>query len=926
MGVEFQIFGEIRARVDGADVDLGPARQRSVLAALLFDLNHVATPDQLVDRVWGERAPRSAAGTLRSYLSRLRAAVATMPGPAIERRPGGYLLRAEPATVDLHRFESLLASARAEADDESASARYQEAFAVWRGEVFSGLESPWFATARHALEAVRYEALLDYHDLQLRRGTPGALLGNLTGLVAAHPQDERLAAQFMLALYRSGRQADALKQYAHLRALLVEQLGTEPGPALRRLHQRILTADAALIPPRTAAGTTTENPVPRQLPAPPMAFTGRSREIGALSSHSGGPVVISALAGTGGIGKTWLALHWAHEHIDSFPDGQLYANLRGFDPASPPTPPEVVLREFLTALGTEPAALPAGLDALAALFRSLVTGRRLLIVLDNVRDTAQVVPLLPGGRTCTVLVTSRRTLAGLVSAHSARSIALDVLSAGEARELFIRHLGERRVTAEADAVTRLLDRCAGLPLALSIVAARALVQPGLALAALVRELDDQATRLDALDTGEPDLNLRAVLWCSFRALSPAAATLFGLLGLVPGPDIGLTAAGSLAALPDGETRTLLRELESHHLVSQSIRDRYRTHDLVHLYAAELAREHLDPDDLAQAQRRLVDYYTHTASAGEVALFPQRRAQQLEPAAEGCRPDRLPDGAAAMTWFQAEHACLLAVQRLAVELRLDGPVWQLAWSLATFHNRTANVADRLAVWLAALDSIERLDDRRLLITAHRYVANAYAALSEHEQAMDYLMRALDLAERLGDAIELGHTHYGIAAAYDKGDDSEGALKHAIRALACYETLGPSAYSAQGHSAVGWFHARLAHHDEAQLHSLRALELYREQGSLEGEAGTLDTLGYIEHHRGDHASAIEWYQQSIEVFRRLGHRSYEAEILDHLAEAYAALGDVSPARLAWRQAREIYRAQERDADAQRVAAHLDALSDA
>ncbi|MGP3922189.1 BTAD domain-containing putative transcriptional regulator [Streptomyces sp. 8N616] len=524
MTVELGVLGSIEVGVDGRLVDLGHARQRLLLAALLVDVNREVSISQLAERVWGEEPAQR--GTLYGYLSRLRQALTAAEGVDIARRSAGYVLDVDPAVVDLYQFRDLVEQARRADGDEQAAALFGRALGLWRGEALAGVGTPWSNTVRTCLHHERLAAELDWADARMRLGQHGGLLPVLRARAGEHPLDERLAGQLMLALYRCGRTAEALGHYQYTRGLLVEELGIDPGPALKRLHQQILTADPALAPgtgarARSAPTAAVSVPVPRQLPAPSGVFTGRTRELAALSAAlegeagSAGSVPISAIGGMEGIGKTCLALHWAHHHQGLFPDGQLYVNLHGFDPSREPVPPAVAVRGFLDALGVESAAVPAEPAAQAALYRSLVADKRMLMVLDNARDSAQTIPLLPGSPGCMVLITSRHQLAGLVTTHGAKLLTLDTLSEIEARQLLTRHLGEHRLRAEPDAVTAILKRCAGVPLALSIAAARAAIQPGLPLAHLAEELPEaDITGLDALAVaGAPADDLRTALSC-----------------------------------------------------------------------------------------------------------------------------------------------------------------------------------------------------------------------------------------------------------------------------------------------------------------------------------------------------------------------------------------------------------------------------
>jgi DNA-binding SARP family transcriptional activator len=418
-----RLLGEVTAHVGGREVELGPARQRCVLAALAVDAGRVVAVDRLVDRVWAPDVPRRARATLQSYVSRLRQVLAGQDGLDIERRPGGYVLLAE--ETDLRCFRDLCARARGAADGATAARVLAEALAMWRGEALTGLDSEWARAERDQLHQERLAAEHDLVDARLRAGHGEELLAVLSARVAEHPLDERVAGQYMVALSRAGRSADALAHYRRLRARLVEELGADPGAALQELHQRILGGATA------AGGGAGVEPVavPRQLPAAPAPFVGRRDELDRLATSGAGTVVVSAVAGAGGIGKTWLTLHWAHRCAGRFPDGQLFVDLRGFSPEGPPMPAETALRGFLDALGVESGRVPVDPHAQAALFRSLVAGRRMLLVLDNAADTAQVAPLLPGSETCTVVVTSRNRLPGLITAHGARHLLLDVLPA-----------------------------------------------------------------------------------------------------------------------------------------------------------------------------------------------------------------------------------------------------------------------------------------------------------------------------------------------------------------------------------------------------------------------------------------------------------------------------------------------------------------
>jgi DNA-binding SARP family transcriptional activator len=464
MSMEFRLLGEVEVLVDSGVVAIGHTRERMVLVALLMDLNRPVSVGELIDRVWGERLPQRPRAALYSYLSRLRRVMAALDGVSIRKQPSGYLLEADPMAVDLHRFGHLVGQARTSEDDALAADLFTRALALWRAQPLAEAETPWLVALREDLRRRRRAAELDRDDVLLRLGRHEEVLATASGRADEDCWDERRAGQLMLALYRCGRQADALAHYERLRARLAEDLGADPTPGLQRLHHQILTADPALEHPARRARPT----VPRQLPMAPRSFTGRTAELAVLDdlllSGAQHTVVVSAVSGGGGVGKTWLALHWAHRNAARFPDGQLYVNLRGFDPVDEPLSPATVIRGFLSSLGVTPAAIPGDLDAQAALYRSLVADQRILVVLDNARDTTQVTPLLPGSPTCTVLITSRHRLNGLTTTLGARSLILDVLDVPESRELMAACLGPSRVAAEPDVVAELLRHCKGLPL------------------------------------------------------------------------------------------------------------------------------------------------------------------------------------------------------------------------------------------------------------------------------------------------------------------------------------------------------------------------------------------------------------------------------------------------------------------------------
>ncbi|HEY0495468.1 MAG TPA: BTAD domain-containing putative transcriptional regulator [Kutzneria sp.] len=898
MHVEFRVLGAVEAVSGGTSLDLGHSRQRSVLAVLLVAANQPVTADQLLDRVWGEQQPQHGRDALYGYLSRLRG---LLPDDvAIVKHPAGYVLTVDEDTVDLHRFRRLAAQARAAR--QNALALFDEALGLWHGEAFTGTDSEWLADVRTALVAERRAVQLDRIDAALNAGRHTEVLDELTTLADDDPLDERIAAQLLLALYRAGRAAEALRRYDKLREQLADRVGTDPGPALRGLHQRILTADPELDSPASTL-------VPRQLPAAPVWFTGRSPELDRMTTTAGAnnTVVVSAIAGAGGIGKTWLALEWAHRHVDEFPDGQLFVDLQGFSPTGEPVPPTVALRGFLGALGVEPGKIPADLAAQSALFRSTIAAKRLLLVLDNAADPDQVVPLLPGTSSSVVVVTSRRQLTRLITRHGAGHLRLGVLTEDEAQRLLVNWLGQERLDAEPAAVAELLACCGGFPLALGIVAGRAHADPDVSLAELAADL---RSGLGALDDEDPSTSLPAVLSWSLRALAPAERTLFGLLGIAPGPDISHAAATALTGLSSAETSAILHALEQLSLVDRDTAGRYHMHDLVRQYA----REHVDADP--QALRRVIDFYLHTAISGHDVLDPHATPIEHGDPAPGAQPLSLVGDRTTMAWFDAEDPCLLAAQQEAFARGWYRTAWQLAGALSTYQYLQAHLDDTRSIWQTALAATEHLDDPNATVVARRNLGNSLIRLGRAEEAIEHLDVALDLARRSGDRHQEGVTLSSLTSGHAALGQHRQALEHAQKSLAVYRELANPGREAMALNAVGWCAAQVGDHDSAREHCEAALELFRKHHNDLGEAATLDSLGYVADHSDRHAEAVDHYREALEIRRKLGHAYQVADTLDRLGHAYTALGEPAQARAAWAEALDLYRAQGRDADATRV----------
>jgi DNA-binding SARP family transcriptional activator/tetratricopeptide (TPR) repeat protein len=946
--MQWAVLGTLLIEDDtGTEVPVPAGRLRTLSAALLMRANQVVSVDELVDLVWDGVPPAEAPRTVRVYVGRLRRALGPSLASRIITRAPGYLCQVRDGELDLLRFGELCRKARLAARDNTwvpAAGLLDEALALWRGAPLADIPSDRLRSREvPRLAQLHLQAVEDHIDAQINLNTDDHLIPRLRDLVSQHPLREHLHAQLMRALARTGRRAEALEAYVQARQILADQLGVDPGPELRDLHLRLLIepgepfygdrrhahgqqasrvrADGG----RQKFATTQRPAVPQQLPAGPPFFTGRTAELSHLRQMleaDGGTVAIAAIVGTPGAGKTALAVHWAHLAAAQFPDGQLYVNLRGFGPSGNPATPAEAIRGFLDALGAAPDRIPPGVDARAALYRSIVAGKRLLIVLDNARDEQQIRPLLPGAPGCLVLVTGRTQLTGLAVADGARLLTLDVLAPGEASQMLAMRLGQERAAAEPDAVDQIATLCARLPLALAIAAARAAGRPRLSLADLAAELSDARGRLDALDTGDTATSARALFSWSAGQLRPGAARMFRLLGLHPGPDITVPAAASLTAASLPAAASTLRELTAANLLAEHHLSRYACHDLLRAFAAEQAHAAEAKNACQTAIRRLLDHYLHTAHSAAVLLSPSRPPLRLAPALPGVTPMRFASHQQAMAWFEAEHHVLMAAVGLAAQAGFDVHAWQLPWAMADFLDRRGYWHDSAAIQRTALGAATRLDDGLGCATAGRALGKACAWLSRHKEARTYLTGSLALYQALGDRDGQARTHQSLLWVAERQARYGDALDHAQQALALFQATADQAGQAAALNAVGWCHALLGHPQQARSFCRQALGLNQQRGNRRGEALTWDSLGYAEHQLGNLSQAAACYQRALELFREFGDRFYEADILTHLGDTHHTGGGLEAARDAWQQALLILDDLQHP-DADRVRAKLRAL---
>ena len=662
------------------------------------------------------------------------------------------------------------------------------------------------------------------------------------------------------------------------------------------------TAWATRVRADRAPGSSASSQGPRQLPAGIGYFTGRQAELDTISSllddtgGAGGTVVVSAIDGTAGIGKTALAVHWAHRHAGRFPDGQLYVNLRGFDPAGAPVDALTVVLDFLHALGVPAERIPANEAAQLALYRSILADRQMLIVLDNARDAEQVRPLLPGAEGCLVLVTSRTRLAGLVALDGAVPVTLGLLTEAESLDLLALRLGADRVGREQAAARELVELCARLPLALNIAAARAVLRPGRPLAELVSELRDAHQRLDVFTLGEAAADPRATFSLSYRALSPQAARMFRLLGAHPGRDISAAAAGSLAALDGDAADSTLTELTSAHLLTEHTPGRYALHDLLRAYAAE----QLSDGERLDGLRRILGHYLRSAHAALRLLSPGSPSIELPPPDPGVTPETMAGEEEAAGWYATERMVLLAAVTHAADAGLDGYAWQISWAISQFLDINGHWQELVAVGEIALTAAERCGDRLAQASAHRSIGSALSSLGYFAKARNHAHQALAVYIELSDLVRQGHAHVAIGQTFEYEKLPENAIPHHLQALDLYEAADDSGGRAMAMNCIGWCHVLLGEYHQALKWCGQALDLVRKVSDRYGEAATLDSIGYAHHHLRDHGQAIACYQQALPLFRAIGDRYLEAGTLTRLGDTHEALGDHTAAREAWQAA--------------------------
>ncbi|MFL1906000.1 AfsR/SARP family transcriptional regulator [Streptomyces tauricus] len=938
VALRFSVLGPLRAWRHATELSLGPPKQRLLLALLLVRSDRPVPLHQIVDALWDEDPPEHAVNVVHRHIGALRRLLepeltGRTGARVLVRAAGGYRLNTEDEALDLLRFRRLRDAAQtasAAGRPAEATGLFVRALSLWLGRTAEGLPRTAYSHAVFAgIDAEYPHTARDAADAALAAGDTSRVLPLVRRAAESEPLNECLQARLVLVLAAEGLAAQALDHYQVVRSRLTSELGVDPGSELREAQIRVLRG--TVVPTRTsrsgdpkAADTSgasspggsrgaspgagpgaTPRVRPAQLPADLHAFTGRRAELDwmrdLLPADGGTPatVVISAIGGAPGVGKTTLALHWAHSNTRHFPDGQLYVNLRGYDPAGVALTPSAAICYFLEALGVPAEDIPPSLDGQAALYRSMLAGRRVLVVLDNARSAEQVRPLLPGTPTCVTVITSREQLYGLVAANGARSLRLDILTVTESIEFMAKRLGAARVTADRQAAVRIAEQCGRLPLALAIVCARAEGHPSAPLADIAAELAESRDDLGVFAVGDPATDTRAVFSWSYRTLTPAAAGLFRLLWLCPPHDVSAQAVASLAGLTTAQTRPVLSELTRASLWTEPAPGLYGSHELLRTFSQELSLAEDPPEAREDARRRLFDHYLHSARGAATQLYTHREPLPLPDAAPGTQVLSFSDTDSAAKWLVREMPALEAVITRDSGHGTGAHAWRMAATLELVLDRRGRREEQIELHTTALAGAQRLGETLGEAHMHRVLGFAHVRMNDHAQGAAHLERALELFTDLGDVPFTALTHRYLAFLANVRQDHREALAQYKIACALYTRTRAYVGIASVTNEVAWTRLLLHEYEEALGDCRRAVRIAHRSGNRNIEAAAWDTMGVAHHRLGQHDEALEAFDHALTHYRALNDASLIADTLVHRGEALAVTSP-QEARRAWNEA--------------------------
>ena len=936
--MRFRLLGPLEIQAGEDDWrGIGAPKWRAVLAALLINAGQIVPADVLINEVWPGTPPAKAGNLISIYVLRLRRLLGDTDSTLLVTRAPGYLLRLRPGDTDAQVFEALVGEGRrayAAGEPERAAAQLAEALALWHGSPLADVPPTTLVeTEAERLADLRLDAAELRITAELACGSHAQVIPELRRLLADHSLRENLWLLLMRALDGAGRHAEALEAYGQARSVLAEELGVDPGAELRQCYAELLAKDDALTkdagdaPGSISAGTVTAGsrppapavqarvsrpvPAPAQLPADVADFTGREDQIKHLcdllasggTEADPGAVRIALVAGSGGLGKTSLAVHAAHRVRGSFPDGQLYVDLLGAAPQ--PLPPADVLARFLRDLGVEGRDIPADDDERAARYRTVLAGRRMLVVLDNARDAAQVRPLLPGSASCAVLITTRSRMPDLAST---RLVDLNVLDDDEALILFTRVVGDERAAAEPEATAELLLACAGLPLAIRICAARLNTRSGWTIGAMAGRLRDEHRRLDEMRVG--DLAVRASFQVSFASLPAEAqpdgvapADAFRLLGLWQGPSISSAAAAALFGTPEHLAEDGLETLVDTHLLESTSPGQYKFHDLLRVYSSERALADLSEPVRDAALGRLLTWYMRTADSAATVVSPHRYNVPLDPGSDDSAPLGFDTAKDALAWYDSERVNIVAATRQASQHGLHEIAWRLPAPMFSVFSRRGNWADLITMNRIALESARQAGNRQGEAWVLNTLGLALGVIRDSE-SIGCLEQSLAIRREIGDRRGETQTANNLADAYEALGRRKEAVDLLRRALELNRKVGDRYGEAVALSNLG---AALLHLDRAE----EAIDFLQQSRDIFAEIGYLDGAGYALHSLGRcylslgrDADALDCLQQALASHQAAGNRNRQAVTLRALGLAQSRNGQPAQAWESWNHAAAIF----------------------
>jgi DNA-binding SARP family transcriptional activator/tetratricopeptide (TPR) repeat protein len=920
--LRFAVLGPVRVWRGATELVIGTKHQRLLLALLLAKAGRLVEVSELVDFLWGHDIPPTAVNMVHRYVGALRRVLEPgLPpretGRWLLRDVGGYRLVLHDSCLDLAEFRAEVTAGRrlsGEGDDLAALDAFIAGLHLWRGRCAAGLGAavdthPEFVAIEHEyIGAVR-----DAAQAALRCGGAARVLPSLRDAAIRSPFDEGLQSELLLVLAADGNQSEAIAAYGRIRGHLTEELGVEPGPELQAAYRAVISrGDGAAVEAPTsgtpvATGAAAAVPPvppmpavpPAQLPSDLRVFAGRAeltRDGVRLLRGQRSSLPILVFDGMPGVGKTTLAVHVAHAVAPHFPDGQLYADLRGFDPDSRIAQPVDVLQAFLGALGVGQDVIPASLDARAALYRSMVAGRQMLIVLDNARDAQQVRPLLPGTAGHAVLVTSRGRLSSLAATNGAYLRSLDVLSVDDARDCLARRLGSARIAAEPRAVEQIIERCGRLPLALAIVAARAAADADHHLTAIAQELSSDTTTLDGFTDDELERDLRTVFTWSYRLLSPEAARMLRLLSLHPGPEVTVEVAASLAGVAPEHARSQMTELVRTRLLNRQQSNRYRLHDLVRAYAAELraGEESLSAQD--EARRRLISHFLCSTYATSQAIRPEYTPIGQPEQLADVMPERFDNRAAASAWFMAERSNIRAVVEATSDDDSDA-----CWHLSLFAKEMYTFHLLLREWEAtartALNAAQRSNNMKGMAYSHHSIAGAYHFMGDPTASSYHLGEAAELFQENGDSLGQAQILVNLGYIAQTQRKYQESIQHLRPALEVFQDAGRRDLQLNALTIIADDYRAVGDLQSSQDAALAAAQLARELKDLRQEDRMMTTLASIYSDQGRHAAALKIIIYYLALNASEGNVQAEMNTRVSLGDILYASGEISDACLVW-----------------------------